>query len=489
MNRKKIFFLLPCIFLAQTCLFGQLYTNASDNLPANGASGQSMDVRAADLDKDGDLDIVLANEFQGNTILINDGNATFTNATSGNLPQRIQDSEDVAIADFNMDGHLDLVFCSEDDVDLGESNVHEYYLGDGTGQFSTAPTQLPDSKSNAAITAFINNDTFPDLIFGNDGQNFVLINDGNGQFSNETSSRLPNINDTTQDLMFFDVDNDGDDDLMVGNENGNKLLINDGQGVFSDESTDRLPPSFNLETRKIAFGDIDGDEDEDIFLANVAFIPGKNPQNRLWKNDGNGYFTDVTSSQLPFDADFSIDAIFVDINFDSDLDLIIGNVFNNTPIRVYANDGTGSFQDSTLQTFGTNYIRDALGVIAADLNGDQSLDLYICDRNTGTGNKDLLLLNNQEVVSSITSESIWDEATLLYPNPGKDYFQIDLPKEVGEVKSLQIVDAQGKVLKQLKYQLNNRSIVFKIADHRAKGIYFVQIHSSKGLINKKLILE
>lgn len=489
MNRKKIF-LLSFTFLAQTCLFGQLYTNASDNLPTNGASGQSMDVRAADLDHDGDLDIVLANEFQGNTILINDGNANFTNATSGNLPQRIQDSEDVAIADFNMDGHLDLVFCSEDDIDFGENNVHEYYLGDGFGQFSAAPTQLPDSKANAVITAYINNDTFPDLIFGNAGQNFILINDGTGQFSNETSSRLPNINDITQDLVLVDVDEDGDEDLMVGNENGNKLLINNGQGVFSDESTERLPPSFNLETRKIAFGDIDRDEDADIFLANVAFIPGKNPQNRLWQNDGNGYFTDVTSSQLPFDADFSIDAIFLDVNLDEDLDLIVGNVFNNTPIRVYVNDGTGSFQDSTLQTFGSNYFRDALGVIAADLNGDQSLDIYICDRNTGTGNKDLLLLNNQEVILSTKYNASWTEAAVLFPNPGKDHFQMDIPEEAGEVKSVYLSDLQGKYLSNFEYQVSNRSIIFKLdSTYQTNAVYFIHINCKKGSISKKIVLQ
>ena len=53
-----------------------------------------MDVRAVDIDGDEDLDIILANEFQGNTILSNDGNGNFYQTPlSGNLPQPIHDSE------------------------------------------------------------------------------------------------------------------------------------------------------------------------------------------------------------------------------------------------------------------------------------------------------------------------------------------------------------------------------------------------------------
>ena len=470
--------------------FPQLFTDASASLPNNGAMGQSMDVRAADLDKDGDADIILANEFQGNTILINEGNGNFSNGTAGNLPQRIQDSEDVAIADFNMDGHLDLVFCSEDDFGLGESNVHEYYLGDGTGKFTAASFQLPDSKANAVITAFVNNDTFPDLIFGNDGQNFILINDGAGHFTDETAQRLPSINDTTQDLMLADVDNDGDEDLFVGNENGNRLLINNGEGEFEDQSSIRLPPGLNIETRKIAFGDIDKDEDLDIFLSNVAFIPGKNRQNRLFENDGNGFYTDITSSNLPTDLDHTIDAVFFDVNFDNDLDLVIGNVFNNTPIRVYTNNGEGQFQDSTLAVLGVLYFRDALGIIAEDLNNDQSPDLYICDRNTRSGNKDLLLLNAQEVVSVKDFNAALSEQTRLFPNPSQGYLFIELPERAGSVFQISLFDTKGELMQQKKITSGDTSLFLEFSPLSIpKGMYFLEITCNEGIIVKKVLYQ
>ena len=209
----------------------QMYSDASSNLPDNGAKGQSMDVRAVDVDGDEDLDIILANEFQGNSILTNDGNGNFTNTSSGNLPQVVHDSEDIAVADFNGDGELDLVFCSEDDF------VHEYYWGDGNGSFSTATFQLPNSVSNAVTSTDFNNDSIPDLLFGNAGQNVLLINDGDGDFVNETASRLPSNSNVTQDLRLADIDGDDDLDIFVGNEDGNRLLINNGNGIFTDESS------------------------------------------------------------------------------------------------------------------------------------------------------------------------------------------------------------------------------------------------------------
>jgi len=215
------------ILLFSNLVFSQYFEDGTMNLPDGGTRFSSMDVRAADLDGDGDMDVVLANEFQGNTILINDGTGFFS-FSFGNLPQVDHDSEDVAIADFDQDGDLDLVFCSEDDVTIGNTNVHEYYRNDGSANFTTAPFQFPDSKSNAVITVDLNGDKWPDLIFGNDGQNRVFINDQTGKFIEETVTRLPEINDLTQDLNLSDVDGDDDLDLFVGNEDGNRLLINDG---------------------------------------------------------------------------------------------------------------------------------------------------------------------------------------------------------------------------------------------------------------------
>jgi len=461
----------------------QVYSDASSNLPDNGAKGRSMDVRAVDIDGDEDLDIILANEFQGNTILMNDGNGHFTNTTSGNLPQAIHDSEDIAIADFNDDGDLDLVFCSEDD------SIHVYYWGDGNGSFSTATFQLPNSVSNAVVSADFNNDSIPDLLFGNEGQNIILINDGNGDFINETTSRLPSNSNVTQDIQLADIDGDEDLDIFVGNEDGNRLLINNGDGVFTDESSTRLPQGLNIETRKVTFGDVDGDEDLDIFLSNVMFIPGRDRQNRLFINDGNGNFSDSTATHLPSDSDDTLDGIFVDVDMDDDLDIYVANVMLQTISnqKVYLNDGAGKFTDGTTSILPETYFINALGVIAEDLNGDGLKDLYICDRNTGNNLKDVLLLRD---FVDVTNDFENRNAVIrLYPNPVIDQFTVEIPFEIGDSLSFKLFDISGKELAILNpessFENHFTFNISKIDNRLPKGNYFLQIVS----IGKKYAVE
>ena len=186
MRTHWVFFLILLPYFA--C--AQLYEDLSPQLP-EAAMMQSMDIRCADIDLDGDQDIVLANEFQSNTLLVNNGNGQFTEASVLVFTLQAHDSEDVAIADFNLDGFPDLIFCSEDDINLGVQEVHEYYLGDGTGGFSLAPYVFPDSEANAVIAADLNNDSYPDVLFGNAGQNRLFINQGDGSFIEENRLTPP----------------------------------------------------------------------------------------------------------------------------------------------------------------------------------------------------------------------------------------------------------------------------------------------------------
>lgn len=463
-------------------VFTQVYQNTSNNLPDNGAKGASMDVRAADIDADGDLDIILANEFQPNTILINDGQGVFLNGTAGNLPQKNSDSEDVSIQDFNADGYLDLVFCSEDDVLIGATNVHEFYLGDGKGSFENSPFKLPDSEANAVIAVDLNEDGYKDLLFGNNGVNYLLINNGKGEFVLE-ADRLPAINRTTQDIALGDVDGDGDVDIMEGNENGNVLLINDGKGYFSDETINRLPQGLNIETRKVSFADVDGDDDLDMFLSNVEFIPGKDRQNRLFVNDGNGFFSDKTSPNLPPDNDYTLDAIFEDVDNDQDLDLILCN-FAGGMIKVYTNNGLGSFTDQTLAILGQIYIIDALGIIAKDFNGDGLNDLYICDRKSqNTNNKDLLLIKSPAPNSSEDIKSV-DVDFLIIPNPGKDVYTFKMKNKIP--KSILLSNANGQLIRTIKPTTSDTLLIDLSGE--AKGTYMLiaQFGNDKQIV-KKLI--
>ncbi len=304
------------------------------HLPSADLHGLSMDARFADVDQDDDLDLIIANEFRPNLLLLNDGAGRFTNVSATHLPQTRRDSEDVGVADFDRDGDLDIVIVSEDD------QVNELYLNDGHGRFADASVRISVTGiSNAVLVTDIDLDGDADILIGNKGQNVVLINNGTGFFTDETAQRLPLRRDVTQDLELGDVDGDSDRDLLVGNEGANRLLINIGGGFFRDASADRLPLIAEPEeTREADFGDIDGDGDLDIMTANLDSVAG-------------------------FPA--------------------------NTRYRVYLNDGQGAFTEATDRFFSPDVTGNGLDIEAADVNGDERLDLYLTSR----GGTDRLLLN------------------------------------------------------------------------------------------------
>jgi hypothetical protein len=361
------------------------------HLPIRDLLGFSMDAALTDVDGDGDLDVVIANEFRPNLLLLNNGNGQFSNESGSRLPQANHDSEDIAAADFDADGDIDIVVVSEDD------QINEFYLNDGKGYFRAAGERLPvRGTSNAVVSADIDEDGDPDILIGNNGQNVVLINDGRGRFRDETRRRLPSRLDVTQDLELGDVDADGDLDLLVANEDANRLLLNNGRGIFEDLSKERLPMrSLPEESREADFGDVDGDGDLDILFANVRlFVREAIPQNRLLINNGTGFFSDETARRLPRDEDLSMDGDFLDVDQDGDLDIITANFDDirgrrfEAPYRVYLNNGEGRFSDGTRFVFPEGVSGNGLDIEAGDIDQDGKKDLYLCSR----GGPDRLLI-------------------------------------------------------------------------------------------------
>ncbi len=130
-----------------------------------------------------------------------------------------------------------------------------------------------------------------------------------------------------------------------------------------------------LSVGDLEFGDVDGDGDLDIVLADWG--PGNNMSNeggrtRLWLNDGAGHFTDATAARMPAAlVRFSWDLELVDVDNDSDLDMVVsckrcGGGF------LFSNDGAGTFTDDPrgLPQYTNNYEYEPM-----DLDGDGFLDL------------------------------------------------------------------------------------------------------------------
>jgi len=383
-----------CSADAGTDMLWHFTDHTQSGLPA-GLSARTMDVASADLDNDGDIDLVLAMEFDRNLILLNNGNAVFTGAVAA-LPANAHDSEDIGIADFDNDNDPDIIIVSEDDL------INELYMNEGDAVFIESAVALPVSGiSNAVAVLDINTDGAADIVIGNNGPNVILINDGSGRFADETAGRLQGANnDVTQDVLFTDVDHDGDPDLVVANEGQNRIYINLGDGVFHDETARRMP-ALTDESREIVAADVDDDGDTDLFFANVMFTLSTDPANRLLLNDGSGHFRDVSDSALPVDDNSNFSAEFIDINSDGYADILTGSSVIFGPgsgrVYIYLNDGAGGFEMMDSSSFVQGGIDgNVFGFEMADFNGDGLIDIYVASRQSqsGAGGMDALLLNN-----------------------------------------------------------------------------------------------
>ncbi len=336
-----------------------------------------------DVDGDGDLDAVCGVELDVNRLYLNDGTGKFT-WKRGVFSDVKYDTEHVRSADFNQDGHIDLIFVAEDDQN------HEFYLGNGDGTFTAAHERLlAKSEGNGLDIGDVNGDGLVDIVIGNSGeagQNFLWLNvpDNPGTFIDATKSHLPQINDKTQSIALADLDGDGDLDMMVGNEvPPNRLLINDGKGVFT-EKTEGFELLVPLETRMILLADVDGDQDLDAVFSNLTSNGGewvKDPQMRILINDGNANFADETESRMPKNKFSSYASHFIDFDGDGDLDLLVGTVeipgFNPDQLRAYENDGSGNFTDVTQKAIPASVVSRGWDMTVGDVNADGIDDVIV----------------------------------------------------------------------------------------------------------------
>lgn len=175
-------------------------------------------------------------------------------------------------------------------------------------------------------------------------------------------------------VEFADIDGDNDLDFLMtgGSSSGRitKLYKNDGSGNF----TESMENSFiGLSGASIAFADIDGDNYKDLYISGITDADDNFA--KLYKNDGSGNFTEV---------DYSFEnlvtrnaATFVDIDNDTDQDLIIAGYSNTTDssfTKLYMNDGLGNFTENT----GVPFEGVTFGSIAlADVDGDTDQDVVL----------------------------------------------------------------------------------------------------------------
>lgn len=319
----------------------------------------------ADFDGDGDPDVlcVTPNTL---TMLVNSVTA-FTAVHVFQFP--VPDyGNAVAVADVDNDGDIDIVSAN-----YGWSSAmplqivpHPGYLlrNNGAGAFIHDPIALPSASEPYSSLAAADFDGDGDIDLVQGGYNLrVLTNDSTGNFGAH-SPPVAAVG-AVYDLTAFDADGDSDVDVACATGAGEQLFVNDGTGRLTSSIT--LPPSGR--SNHVLGGDVDGDGDTDLLVTAVGppVVSFEAPP-RLWRNDGAGGFQLAQQpwSQLELAA---LRPLMFDADGDSDLDVLL---FDQPRERLFWNDGSGSFVE--LDDPGVAWYQ-GWPKYFVDLDGDGHLDV------------------------------------------------------------------------------------------------------------------
>ena len=211
---------------------------------------------------------------------------------------------------------------------------------------------------------------------------------------------------------FLDYDNDGNLDLyLVNSAAPSALFRNNGDGTFTDVTASAKVNNQRSYGHGVACGDVNNDGYVDIYVTNFG-------ANRLYHNNGDGTFTDITAQAGVGDTRWSSSATFFDYDSDGYLDLYVVNYvnyrldgsapiclddlafnatekvrgychpkhFEGAPDRLYRNNGDGTFTDTTdaanIRDPGGMFLGKGLGIVAADFDADGNPDIYVANDDT-----------------------------------------------------------------------------------------------------------
>jgi hypothetical protein len=326
-----------------------------------------------------------------------------TSTVVGQVPGGTCCVSQIAVADFNGDGLQDAIFTRS--VYLGsETFPVTVLLNDGQGKFVDATSSVfvgpPPVTQNARelVVADFNADGRPDVFVADHGddrdpfpgfQNTLILSAPGGRLVDATAN-LPQASDFTHSATAADV-NGGGTDIYAGNIYGGNavppgVLLNDGSAVFSVAGGLLPPAQTDLAQNKYTsslFADVNGDGKSDLILGGEDHTASS----VVLLNDGTGHFTVLAGAlpAKPFGPDaIALDIAALDANHDPHPDLLIaftkGNPFYvGRWIQVLVNNGDGTFDDETSTRLPQSDNSDGWPVFIElrDLNRDGRMDFGV----------------------------------------------------------------------------------------------------------------
>ncbi|OUJ69801.1 hypothetical protein BXP70_26190 [Hymenobacter crusticola] len=343
-------------------------------------------VATADVDGDGDLDLVSSNfGAAGSTVSVlpNNGNGTFgyaapiyafSNTYSGPLF--------LTTGDLDGDGDIDIIIANGFQTGLLFNN------GRGTFNFNIGPSVSSGTgiSPHGITLGDVDGDGDLDLLTATYGNSVIVrFNNGSGRF---TDGQTLMVGTGPIGITTADVDNDGDLDLLasVASSNSVAVRLNDGTGAFSGS----VNVPVGSAPYNVTAADVDADGDLDLLTANQGSTGNGNTVS-VCLNDGQGTFSRGSDSVVGLAPS---DVVTADVDSDGDLDLLTTS-YSTNKVSVRLNDGRGQFGGGSDPEVDTNTFTrtGALSLATGDLDNDGDLDFVTANTGNSTGNTVSVRLN------------------------------------------------------------------------------------------------
>lgn len=271
--------------------------------------GYGLGVGISDINADGWPDIYISNDFVGNDVLyINNGDGSFSDKAAEYLQHTSYAGMGNDIADFNNDGLVDIMV-----LDMRpEDNLRQKLI--------------ISSTSYDLFQLMLESGYMPQY-----SRNTLQLNRGDGHFSEIGYMTGVSSTDWSWSALFADYDNDGDKDLFITNgflrDLGNLDYIH-YQSIYDNPIGD---PQTKIKNK----------------LENIKSLEGAEIRDYLYENLGNLQFRKSSKDWGIKEAGYSYGAVYVDLDNDGDLELVVNNI--NEPAHVYENQADSKTPNHFLQ--------------------------------------------------------------------------------------------------------------------------------------------